>query len=124
MLPARRRRMDTATAGRGEWMALGALLLPWGVLSLLLPLGHLVVAFSLLLSLAMLLGAAVGWSRRRAADLKLDAEAWGLAAVLSLGFSMALLLGGPGRSGYDAMCDDCGHVQDMREQFCYRCGAY
>lgn len=110
--------------GRGEWLALGALLLPWLILSLLLPLSYLVLSMCLLLALAMLLCAAVVWSRQRALALHLDAEAWGLAAVLSLGFSMALLLGSAERSGYDAMCGECGSLQDARLTFCHACGAY
>lgn len=110
--------------GRGEWLALAALLLPWLILSLLLPLSYLVVSMCLLMALAMLLCAAVVWSRQRALALHLDPEAWGLAAVLSLGFSMALLLGSEERSGYDAMCGECGSLQDARRSFCYTCGAY
>lgn len=109
---------------RGEWLALGALLLPWTVLSLLLPVPQLVAACALLTALAALLAGAVRWSRRRASALKLDAEAWGLAAVLSLGFSMALLLGAEGKSGFDAMCGECGRLNDARETFCFACGAY
>lgn len=110
--------------GRGEWLALGALLLPWLILSLLLPFAYLVVALCLLMALAMLVSAAVVWSRQRALALHLDPEAWGLAAVLSLGFSMALLLGGEGHSGYDALCGECGTLQDVRNAFCHTCGAY
>lgn len=109
---------------QGERFSLGALLLPWAILSLLLPFPHLVVALALLASLAGLLTAAARWSNARAAALKLDAEAWALAAVLSLGFSMALLLGTEGKSAFQAMCGDCGTLQDARASFCYRCGSY
>ena len=116
--------METVTAARGEWLALCALLLPWATLSLLLPLAHLAVSMALLLALAMLLFAAVTWSRQRAEVLRLDPQAWGLAAVLSLGFAMALLIGTEGKSGFDALCHDCGRLQDAREPFCHTCGAY
>ncbi|HVM46330.1 MAG TPA: hypothetical protein VM582_10380 [Candidatus Thermoplasmatota archaeon] len=108
---------------RGEWLSLGALLVPWGVLTLLLPLPHMVAGLGALTALASLLVVAVRWSRMRAEALGLDPEAWGLAAVLSLGFSMALLLGAPGRSGFDAMCHECGRLQDARNAFCHGCGA-
>lgn len=111
-------------AHRGEWLALGALLVPWYLLSLLLPLPHLIAACALLAALAVLVACAVRWSRERAEALSLDAEAWGLAAVLSLGYSMALLVGAEGRSGFDAMCGDCGRLQDARAPFCHACGAY
>lgn len=108
---------------RGEWLALGALLLPWLILSMLLPLPHLVASVALLASLSMLVFAAARWSRMRAHDLGLDKEAWGLAAVLSLGFSMSLLLGGK-TSGFDSLCDHCGRLSDARAPFCYGCGVY
>lgn len=109
---------------QGEWLALAALLLPWGILSLLLPLPHLVAALGLLTALAALLTVAVRWSRMRASRLKLDAEAWGLATVLTLGFSMALLLGAEGKSPFQVMCGDCGKLSDARAPFCYGCGSY
>jgi hypothetical protein len=109
---------------QGEWLAIAALLLPWGVLSLLLPLPHLVAAMGLLTALAALLTVAVRWSRARAEALRLDADTWGLAAVLSLGFSMALLVGTEGKSAFQAMCGDCGRLQDARAAFCYACGSY
>lgn len=111
-------------AARGEWLALSALLLPWGILSLLLPLPHMVAAFALLSALAGLLTVAVRWSRLRAHALGLDEEAWGLASVLSLGYSMGLLLGAEGRSAFEAMCHDCGRLQDARNAFCHGCGSY
>lgn len=110
-------------ARHGEWLALGALLLPWAVLSLLLPAQHLLVAFSLLFALAALLAAAVGWSRGRARALRLDAATWGVAAVLSLGFSMLLLIGAQGRTGFETLCLECGKLGDARAPFCYACGA-
>ena len=110
--------------GHGEKLALAALLLPWLVLSLLLPLPHMIAALAMLMALAALLAVAVKWSRSRAADLGLDAEAWGLAAVLSLGYSQLLLLGAQGKSGYEAMCDECGKLNDARDTFCYGCGAF
>lgn len=109
---------------RGEALALGALLVPWLVLSLLLPLPFLVAAFALLMTLAALLASAIRWSRMRAAELGLDEEAWGLAAVLTLGFSQALLLGADGRTGFERLCDACGSASDAREPFCYGCGTY
>lgn len=108
----------------GEWLSLSALLLPWGILSFLLPLPMLVAALGLLVALAALLVVAVRWSRMRAEALALDVEAWGLAAVLSLGFSMGLLLGTSGESAYQAMCGDCGRLQDARNRFCHGCGSY
>lgn len=108
---------------RGEWLALGALLLPWGVLSILLPLPHMVAAFGLLVAIMALLAVAIRWSRLRAQALDLDPEAWGLAAVLTLGFSMFLLLGTKGASGYDRMCGDCGRLQDVHTAFCHACGS-
>lgn len=116
--------METPSAGRGEWLAMGALLAPWTLLSLLLPLAHRVVSVSLLLALGMLLAAAVSWSRMRAVALRLDPDAWGLAAILSLGFSMALLLGSDGKTAFEALCPDCGRLQDARAPFCYACGAH
>lgn len=116
--------LATAAARKGEWLALGALLTPWMLLSLLLPVQHLVAACALLAGLAALLAAAVRWSRERAGKLGLDRDAWGLAAVLSLGFSMLLLVGTEGRSGFEAMCDTCGKLHDARAPFCYTCGAY
>lgn len=113
-----------APARHGEKLALAALLLPWIVLSLLLPLPHMVAALAMLVALAALLAVAVKWSRTRAAELGLDAEAWGLAAVLSLGYSQLLLLGAQGKSGYEAMCDECGKLNDARATFCYGCGAF
>lgn len=115
---------DVRTRGKGEWVALGALLLPWYVLSLMLPLPHLAVAVALLTALASLLATAVTWSRLRAMDLGLDADSWGLAAVLSLGFSMLLLVGTAQGSGYESLCMDCGKLSDARTPFCYSCGAY
>lgn len=111
-------------AARGEWLSLGALLLPWAVLSLLLPVAHMVAALGLLAALAGLLGVAARWSRGRAVELGLDEEAWGLAAVLSLGFAMALLLGTAGHTAFEAMCRECGKLQDARNGFCHGCGAY
>jgi len=108
---------------RGEWLSLGALLLPWGALSLLLPLPHLVAALGLLTALACLLTVAVRWSRMRAEALELDPDAWGLAAVLSLGFSMGLLLGSADSSAFQALCHECGRLQDARNRFCHGCGA-
>lgn len=108
---------------RGEWLSLGALLLPWGVLTLLLPIPHMVAGLALITALAGLVTVAVRWSRMRAEALALDAEAWGLAAVLSLGFSMALLLGANGRSAFQALCGECGKMQDARNAFCHGCGA-
>lgn len=116
--------MEAMVIRRGEWLALGALLLPWSVLSLLLPLAHLAASMSLLLALAMLLAASVSWSRERAASLRLDADAWGLATVLTLGFGMALLLGAEGKSAFQALCFGCGRTQDARAPFCYGCGDY
>lgn len=109
---------------RGEWLSLGALLLPWGVLTLLLPLPHMVAGLGLLTALAGLMTVAVRWSRMRARELALDEEAWGLAAVLSLGFSMALLIGTSGQSAFQALCGECGRMQDARNAFCQGCGAY
>lgn len=109
---------------RGEWLSLGALLLPWGVLSLLLPLPHMVAAFGLLIGLCALLAVAARWSRMRAQALDLDPEPWGLAAVLSLGYAMFLLLGAKGNSGFDKMCGDCGRLQDHRTSFCHACGSF
>lgn len=109
---------------RGEWLSLAALLLPWGVLSLLLPLAHMVAAFGLLVALAALLAVGIRWSRMRAESLGLDPEPWGLASVLSLGFSMLLLLGANGKSGYETMCNDCGRLHDARMSFCHGCGAF
>lgn len=109
---------------KGEWLSLAALLLPWGILSLLLPLPHMIAALGLLGALASLLIVAARWSRMRSQALALDPDAWGLAAVLTLGFSMALLLGTDGRSAFQAMCGDCGRLQDARAPFCYSCGAY
>lgn len=108
---------------RGEWLSLGALLLPWGVLTLLLPIPHMVAGLALITALAGLVTVAVRWSRMRAEALALDAEAWGLAAVLSLGFSMALLLGANGRSAFQSLCGECGKMQDARNAFCHGCGA-
>lgn len=116
---------DLRSRGKGEWIALGALLLPWFVLSLMLPLPHLIVAVALLTALGALLGTAVTWSRMRARELGLDAESWGLAAVLSLGFSMLLLIGTSSQgSGYESLCMDCGKISDARTPFCYGCGSY
>lgn len=112
------------TRSKGEWIALCALLAPWFVLSLMLPLPHLVVAVALLVALAALLATAVVWSRMRAAALGLDAESWGLAAVLSLGFSMLLLIGTSQSSGFEALCHGCGKTSDARASFCYGCGSY
>lgn len=109
---------------RGEWLALGALLVPWIVLSLLLPLPMLVAALGLLCALAALLACAIRWSRSRAEELGLDEEAWGLAAVLSLGFSQVLLLGADGRTGFERLCGGCGTAADARSPFCYGCGSY
>ena len=109
---------------RGERLSLGALLLPWMVLTLLLPLPHMIAGFGLLTALGALLWVAVRWSHMRAEALALDAEAWGLAAVLSLGFSMGLLIGAEGKSAYQAMCGDCGRLQDARNSFCHACGAF
>lgn len=109
---------------RGEWLALGALLLPWGVLSILLPLPHMVAAFGLLVALMALIAVAIRWSRLRAQALDLDPEPWGLAAVLSLGFSMLLLLGTKGASGFERLCHDCGRLSDARTTFCHACGAF
>ena len=109
---------------RGEWLSLGALLLPWGVLTLLLPIPHMVAGLALLSALAGLLTVAVRWSRIRARELALDEESWGLATVLSLGFAMALLLGADGRTAFEALCGECGKLQDARNRFCHGCGAY
>lgn len=109
---------------RGERLSLAALLLPWGILTLLLPLPLMLVGLALLAALGALLLLAARWSRLRAASLGLDADAWGLAAVLSLGYSMPLLIGTEGRSAYQAMCGDCGRMQDARSPFCHGCGAY
>ncbi|HUR67661.1 MAG TPA: hypothetical protein VM370_00315 [Candidatus Thermoplasmatota archaeon] len=109
---------------QGEWLALGALLVPWFVLSLLLPIAHMVAALAMLCALAALLACAVRWSRTRAGALGLDAEAWGLAAVLSLGFSQALLLGADGKTGFEKFCLQCGGTSDARAPFCYGCGSY
>ena len=110
--------------GHGEWLALGALLLPWVVLSLLLPLPHMVAALALLCALAAMLACAVKWARMRASAIGLDAEAWGLAAVLSLGYANGLLIGAAGSSAYQQMCYDCGKLSDARSSFCYACGTY
>lgn len=115
---------EPASRGAGEWVALAALLLPWLILSLMLPLPHLVVAVALLAALAALLGTAVTWARLRAIELGLDPQPWGLATVLSLGFAMLLLVGTSQASGYEAMCGDCGRLQDARAPFCYSCGTY
>jgi len=112
-----------ARSRHGEKLALAALLLPWIVLSLLLPLPHMIAALAMIAALGALVCVAVRWSRWRAAELGLDADAWALAAVLSLGYSQLLLLGAKGRSGYEAMCDECGKLNDARETFCYGCGA-
>ena len=108
---------------RGEWLSLAALLLPWAVLTLLLPLPHMVAGLGLLTALAGLMTVAARWSRMRAQALGLDPEAWGLASILSLGFSMALLLGANGHSAFEAMCGECGRLQDARNAFCHGCGA-
>lgn len=105
-------------------LALGALLAPWALLSLLLPIGLMAVAFALLGGLALLLHLAALWSRRRAHDLGLSSDNWALAAVLTLGFSMLMLLGSAETSGYDAMCGDCGRLADARSSFCTGCGTY
>lgn len=116
---------EPASATRhGETLALAALLIPWLVLSLLLPLPHMVAALALVATLGALLACAIRWSHARAEALGLDPEAWGLAAVLSLGFSQLLLLGAAGQSGFDAMCDECGRLNDARASFCYGCGTY
>jgi hypothetical protein len=109
---------------RGEALALGALLTPWFILSLLLPLPFLIAAVALLCAFASLLACAIRWSRMRATELGLDAEAWGLAAVLTLGFSQVLLLGAHGRTGFERFCHACGSASDARAPFCYGCGSY
>lgn len=105
-------------------LALGALLAPWLLLSLLLPLREMALAVALLGGLALLLHMAAAWSRARARHLALAEDAWALAAVLSLGFSMLMLLGRPTASGYEAFCGDCGRLTDARGPFCTACGAY
>ena len=90
-------------AGRGEALAMGALLAPWVILSLLLPLPHMIAALAMLCALAGLLACAVRWSRMRAEALGLDEETWGLTAVLTLGYGQLLLLGANGRSGFDRL---------------------
>ena len=109
---------------RGETLAIGALLLPWVVLSLLLPLPHLIAALAMLAALGSLLACAVRWARARADELGLDVDAWGLVAVLTLGFGLLLLLGANGRTGFERLCDACGSTSDARAPFCYGCGSY
>lgn len=109
---------------RGEWLALLALLAPWLVLSAFLPPAHAIVSAALLSALGALLACALRWSRMRAEALGLPAEPWGLAAVLTLGYSQALLVGMEGRSGFDALCHECGRLQDVRLRFCQGCGSY
>lgn len=107
----------------GEWLVLAALLAPWLVLTALLPMPYVLVGLALVPALAALLLAAASWSRLRAHALGLDAEAWGVAGILSLGFSMALLLGTSERPLFEALCGECGSMQEARAPFCYRCGA-
>lgn len=110
---------------RAEGLAVFALLLPWALVSLLLPFPQLPLAFALLAALAALLLAASRWSRLRAGELGLDEERWALAGALSLGFTMLFLLGGRERtSGFDALCHECGRLFDARSPFCHGCGHY
>ena len=109
----------------GESLAVVAMLTPWVVLSLFLPMPHLALALVLLAALAALLLAAAGFARARAAQLDLDAETWALAAALSLGYANVLLLGvRRGETPFQALCHDCGRLFDGRAQFCYACGSY
>jgi hypothetical protein len=115
---------DLASDAAALPLALGALLAPWALLSLLLPLVWMSVAFLLIATLAGLLHLGAAWSRQRAEQLGLAPDGWALAAVLSLGFSMLMLLGPQTTSGYDALCDDCGRLSDARSMFCTGCGSY
>lgn len=108
-----------------EGLAILALLTPWVILSLFLPMPHLLLSLVLLSALAALLFVASRWARLRADALGLDEETWGLAAVLSLGFAMPLLMGTKEQgSGFELLCHDCGRLFDARSTFCHGCGSY
>lgn len=109
---------------QAEALAIAALLAPWAILSAFLPMPEIALAFALLCALAMLLLAAGRWSRLRAHELGLDEEAWAVAGVLSLGFSMLMLLGSRAGSGFDALCHQCGRLSDARAAFCHGCGSF
>lgn len=108
---------------RGEWLALGALLLPWYILSAFLPTRAMLLSFLLLTLLAGCLLALTAWARMRARALGVEQETWALAMVLTLGYGALLLLGGKDAAAFETMCDECGKLQEARAAFCYSCGA-
>lgn len=106
-------------------LAVAALVAPWAAFSLLLPMPHRALALLLLALLAALLAASATWSRHRAAQTGRDGDEWALAAVLTLGLSMAPLAvrPTPSASALQFLCHDCGRLGDWREPFCFACGS-
>ena len=110
---------------RGERVALAALLLPWAVVCALLPWGLAAAGLLLVGCLAALLVAAGEWARARAEARGHEPEGWALAAVLTLGYSMAVQLAAPrgGGSPLQFLCTECGRLGDAEEPFCHGCGS-
>jgi len=115
--------MELARKGGAEAIAVGAFVAPWLVSVLFLPFLYAVMAASLATGLAVLLLASATWSRARAVELELDDDAWAIAAVFTLGFSMLALLHGKLAELHE-LCHECGSLNDRRHAFCNHCGAY
>lgn len=110
-----------------EPLYVASFLAPWVLLSLLLPASHRLGSLGLLGLLAILLLAAGVWARRHAEARGLDGAPWSFAAVVTFGYSNAILLlwrPQPGEGAPSYVCGECGRLGDLHEPFCFGCGAH